>query len=175
VLGGTPVDKIRYDNLKSAVSRVLFGRGRAESARWVAFRSHYPPSTPSTACPPLGHRRHRHRWPGRPGNSRRRGPGRRFGPGPGGAGVAGSAPAVVAGDSEEGASAFGVILGAESPRLSRLRPATSEPEPVEPAGDSAADGLFAYDAAGDLLDLCLGQPTELLLVYGPSEQAAHQR
>jgi transposase len=41
VLGGTPVDKIRYDNLKSAVSRVLFGRNRVESARWVAFRSHY--------------------------------------------------------------------------------------------------------------------------------------
>jgi transposase len=41
VLGGTPVDKIRYDNLKSAVSRVLFGRARVESDRWVAFRSHY--------------------------------------------------------------------------------------------------------------------------------------
>jgi len=41
VLGGTPVEKIRYDNLKAAVSRVLFGRGRSESARWVAFRSHY--------------------------------------------------------------------------------------------------------------------------------------
>jgi transposase len=41
VLGGTPIDKIRYDNLKSAVSRVLFGRNRTESARWVAFRSHY--------------------------------------------------------------------------------------------------------------------------------------
>ncbi len=41
VIGGTPVDKIRYDNLKSAVARVLFGRNRTESARWVAFRSHY--------------------------------------------------------------------------------------------------------------------------------------
>ena len=41
VLGGTPVDKIRYDNLKSAVTRVLFGRNRTESDRWVAFRSHY--------------------------------------------------------------------------------------------------------------------------------------
>jgi len=39
VLGGTPVDKIRYDNLKSAVTRVLFGRSRTESDRWVAFRS----------------------------------------------------------------------------------------------------------------------------------------
>jgi len=41
VLGGTPVDKIRYDNLKSAVTRVLFGRNRTESDRWVTFRSHY--------------------------------------------------------------------------------------------------------------------------------------
>ena len=40
-LGGTPIDKIRYDNLKAAVSRVLFGRGRDESGRWVAFRSHF--------------------------------------------------------------------------------------------------------------------------------------
>jgi transposase len=41
VFGGTPVFHIRYDNLKAAVSRVLFGRNRTESARWVAFRSHY--------------------------------------------------------------------------------------------------------------------------------------
>jgi len=41
VLGGTPVFHIRYDNLKAAVSRVLFGRNRVESARWVAFRSHH--------------------------------------------------------------------------------------------------------------------------------------
>jgi DNA-binding transcriptional regulator YhcF (GntR family) len=40
-LGGTPIDKIRYDNLKAAVSRVLMGRGREESDRWVAFRSHF--------------------------------------------------------------------------------------------------------------------------------------
>lgn len=40
-LGGIPLDKIRYDNLKPAVSRVLFGRTRVESDRWVAFRSHY--------------------------------------------------------------------------------------------------------------------------------------
>ncbi len=39
-LGGVPSDKVRYDNLKSAVTRVLFGRGRDESDRWVAFRSH---------------------------------------------------------------------------------------------------------------------------------------
>lgn len=41
VLGGVPTDKIRYDNLRSAVSRVLLGRNRAESERWVLFRSHY--------------------------------------------------------------------------------------------------------------------------------------
>ncbi len=41
VLGGVPVGQIRYDNLKSAVSRVLFGRNRSESQRWIAFRSHY--------------------------------------------------------------------------------------------------------------------------------------
>ena len=40
-LGGVPTDQIRYDNLKPAVSRVLFGRTRVESDRWVAFRSHY--------------------------------------------------------------------------------------------------------------------------------------
>ena len=40
-LGGIPIDKIRYDNLKAAVSRVLFGRNRDESDRWMAFRSHF--------------------------------------------------------------------------------------------------------------------------------------
>jgi len=40
VFGGTPM-LIRYDNLKAAVSRVLFGRTRTESARWVTFRSHH--------------------------------------------------------------------------------------------------------------------------------------
>lgn len=39
VLGGMPTVKIRYDNLRSAVSRVLFGRSRTESQRWVLFRS----------------------------------------------------------------------------------------------------------------------------------------
>jgi len=41
VLGGVPTVHVRYDNLKSAVSRVLFGRSRIESDRWVQFRSHY--------------------------------------------------------------------------------------------------------------------------------------
>jgi transposase len=40
-LGGVPVVHIRYDNLKSAVTRVLFGRNRMESQRWITFRSHY--------------------------------------------------------------------------------------------------------------------------------------
>jgi transposase len=41
VMGGVPAGKIRYDNLRSAVSRVLMGRDRTESDRWVLFRSHY--------------------------------------------------------------------------------------------------------------------------------------
>lgn len=41
VFGGTPMFHVRYDNLKAGVSRVLFGRTRTESGRWVAFRSHY--------------------------------------------------------------------------------------------------------------------------------------
>jgi transposase len=40
-LGGVPTVKIRYDNLKAIVSRVLMGRTREESQRWIAFRSHY--------------------------------------------------------------------------------------------------------------------------------------
>ena len=40
-LGGIPTVHIRYDNLKAAVSRVLVGRTRVESDRWVTFRSHY--------------------------------------------------------------------------------------------------------------------------------------
>lgn len=41
VLGGVPTGKVRYDNLSSAVARVLgFTRARVENDRWVAFRSH---------------------------------------------------------------------------------------------------------------------------------------
>lgn len=39
-LGGIP-KRIRYDNLKSAVTRVLKGRDRVESDRFIALRSHY--------------------------------------------------------------------------------------------------------------------------------------
>jgi len=38
--GGVPI-RIRYDNLKPAVARVLKGRDRKESERFVALRSHY--------------------------------------------------------------------------------------------------------------------------------------
>jgi transposase len=40
-IGGVPHGQIRYDNLRSAVKRVLFGRSRVESVRWQQFRSHY--------------------------------------------------------------------------------------------------------------------------------------
>lgn len=42
-LGGVPTRHIRYDNLTSAVTAVLFGkdRRRQENGRWVLFRSHY--------------------------------------------------------------------------------------------------------------------------------------
>jgi transposase len=39
-LGGVPTVHIRYDNLKSAVSRVLVGRNRVESERWTMFQAH---------------------------------------------------------------------------------------------------------------------------------------
>ena len=41
VLGGVPWRHVRYDNLKSAVNDVCFGRTRLESQQWTAFRSHY--------------------------------------------------------------------------------------------------------------------------------------
>lgn len=42
VLGGVPLGKVRYDNLKSAVASVIgFSRQRVEADRWTAFRSHF--------------------------------------------------------------------------------------------------------------------------------------
>jgi hypothetical protein len=40
---GMPVRHIRYDNLTSAVTAVVFGKGRQrqENDRWLLFRSHY--------------------------------------------------------------------------------------------------------------------------------------
>lgn len=41
-LGGIPRGRIRYDNLRTAVERVLgSGRARVENDRWTAFRSHW--------------------------------------------------------------------------------------------------------------------------------------
>ncbi|MBG6226585.1 hypothetical protein IWX63_003184 [Arthrobacter sp. CAN_A2] len=42
-LGDVPTKHIRYDNLTSAVTSVVFGQGRqrVENDRWVLFRSHY--------------------------------------------------------------------------------------------------------------------------------------
>ncbi len=39
--GGMPSVRIRYDNLKPAVVRVLRGRDRQETERFIALRSHY--------------------------------------------------------------------------------------------------------------------------------------
>jgi len=42
VLGGVPAGKIRYDNLKAAVAKVIgFSRQRVETDRWIAFRSNF--------------------------------------------------------------------------------------------------------------------------------------
>ncbi|MGW3245492.1 hypothetical protein [Streptomyces sp. NPDC001070] len=41
-LGGVPRSKVRYDNLKAAVPRVLgLSPARVEADRWIAFKSHY--------------------------------------------------------------------------------------------------------------------------------------
>jgi transposase len=40
-IGGVPSGQIRYDNLSAAVARVLTGRNRAETGRWLSFRAHY--------------------------------------------------------------------------------------------------------------------------------------
>jgi len=41
VTGGVPFRQIRYDNLSPAVAKVLAGRNRTETTRWLAFRAHY--------------------------------------------------------------------------------------------------------------------------------------
>src|ERR1022692_2164127 len=41
VTGGVPWRHIRYDNLSPAVAKVLAGRSRAETSRWLSFRSWY--------------------------------------------------------------------------------------------------------------------------------------
>jgi transposase len=62
---GAVPGRIRYDNLKPAVIRVLRGRDRAEAERFVALRSHYK-SVPSTSGRSCGWRR-----PARSGRSSR--------------------------------------------------------------------------------------------------------
>ena len=37
--GGVPFRQIRYDNLSPAVAKVLTGRNRTETARWLSFRA----------------------------------------------------------------------------------------------------------------------------------------
>jgi hypothetical protein len=39
--GGVPAGRVRYDNLKPAVTRILLGRDRVENKRFIALRSHY--------------------------------------------------------------------------------------------------------------------------------------
>jgi transposase len=58
--GGVP-GRIRYDNLKPAVTRVLMGRDRTESDRFIALRSHYG-STRSSATPASRERARRAAW-----------------------------------------------------------------------------------------------------------------
>ena len=40
-VGGAPWRHVRYDNLRPAVVKVLQGRDRVETQRWLAFRAHY--------------------------------------------------------------------------------------------------------------------------------------
>ena len=41
VTGGVPFRQVRYDNLSPAVAKVLAGRNRTETQRWLSFRAHY--------------------------------------------------------------------------------------------------------------------------------------
>ena len=40
VMGGVPSRQVRYDNLSPAVAKVLAGRNRTETQRWLAFRAY---------------------------------------------------------------------------------------------------------------------------------------
>jgi len=55
-LGGVPAGRIRYDNLKPAVTRILVGRDRVENERFIALRSHY--GFDSFFCEPGGQGAH---------------------------------------------------------------------------------------------------------------------
>ena len=66
VLGGVPAGQVRYDNLNSAVWKVLLrGRARAENPRWTTFRSHYRGSRRFTACPGSRARTRKAAWKAR--------------------------------------------------------------------------------------------------------------
>jgi transposase len=54
--GGVPARQIRYDNLSPAVAKVLAGRNRTETQRWLSFRAFYksvPASSPGRQVPGL--------------------------------------------------------------------------------------------------------------------------
>jgi len=51
---GAVPGRVRYDNLKPAVVRVLRGRDRAESERFIALRSHYEPVPAGSPSRPAG-------------------------------------------------------------------------------------------------------------------------
>ena len=40
-IGGVPSGHVRYDNLSAAVAKVLTGRNRTETGRWLSFRASY--------------------------------------------------------------------------------------------------------------------------------------
>jgi len=65
-LGGVP-GRIRYDNLRPAVVRVLRGRDRVESERFIALRSHY--GYDGFFCVPGAARTRRAGWKGRSAGS----------------------------------------------------------------------------------------------------------
>ena len=52
VTGGVPWRHVRYDNLSPAVAKVLRGRSRNETARWLSFRSWYK-SVPASSRMPV--------------------------------------------------------------------------------------------------------------------------
>ena len=54
--GGVPARHIRYDNLTPAVAKVLTGRNRTETGRWLSFRAYYknvPAGSPGCLVPGL--------------------------------------------------------------------------------------------------------------------------
>jgi len=55
-IGGVPARQVRYDNLSPAVAKVLAGRNRTETQRWLSFRAFYPLTEQPAAFPQfIGH------------------------------------------------------------------------------------------------------------------------